>query len=183
MKTGYKVGDVMTQSPITISAEETIKNCAKKMIEHDVESLVVKKGKELAGIITDIDIVEKIVAKGKSPDKMKVKDVMVTRLITITPEKDIFDGLDLMRNHDIRQLPVVSPTDRRVLSGYITMKDILKIQPSLFDVISQEFNLREEKRKFSNAGPKEGICHNCGKLSEDLKMEDSTRLCADCREE
>ncbi len=182
MNTGYKIGDAMTQSPLTISPEATAKDCAKKMAEMKVESLVVKKGKELVGIITDIDLVEKVVAKGLSADKTKVKDVMVSKLITITPEKDIYDAILLMKKRDIRQLPVVSPRDKKILLGYVTMKDILKVEPSLFEMIVDEFELREENRKLSRAGAKEGICQTCGKFSDDVSVVDEVLMCEHCRE-
>lgn len=183
MNTGYKVGDAMTQSPITISPEASVKDCAKKMTEVKVESLVVKKGKELVGIITDIDLVEKVVAKGLSTDGTKVRNVMVSKLITITPEKDIYEAILLMKKRDIRQLPVVSPKDKKILLGYVTMKDILKIEPSLFDMIVQEFELREENRKLSKAGPREGICQTCGKYAEELSRIDDVLMCEHCKEE
>lgn len=183
MDTGYKVGDIMTQSPVTISPEATAKDCAMKMVEAKVESLVVKKGTELVGIITDIDLVERVVAKGLDTDNTKVKDIMVTDLITINPEKDIYEGIDLMRKHDIRQLPVVSPTDKKILLGYVTMKDILKIEPSLFDMIAQGFDLKGENLKLSKAGSGEGICQTCGNFSDALTSVDSVLQCEHCREE
>ncbi len=182
MNTGYKVGDAMTQSPITISPEASVKDCAKKMAEMQVESLVVKKGKELVGIITDIDLVERVVAKGLNADRTRVRDVMVSKLITITPEKDIYDAIVLMKKRDIRQLPVISPKDKKILLGYVTMKDILKIEPSLFDMIVDEFELREEKRKLSRTGLKEGICQICGKYSDDVSVVDEVLMCEHCRE-
>lgn len=73
---------------------------------------------------------------------------MATDLVTISPGKDVYDALILMRNHDIRQLPVI---EKNKLVGFLTSKDILKIQPELFDLFIEKYELREEQRKLSES--------------------------------
>ena len=81
--------------------------------------------------------------------KSLVKDYMVKKVITISPEVDIYEALLVMRDEDIRMLPVVN--DNEVI-GLLTVKDILKIQPQLFELLAEKLILREERRKpiFSN---------------------------------
>jgi len=76
MKTGYSVHECMTTKPISVSDSDTLEDCAKVMSKNHVGALVVKKGVESHGIITEQDIVRKVVAKGINPVGKKVRDFM-----------------------------------------------------------------------------------------------------------
>ena len=143
MKTGYKVCDAMTVKPIIVSPNQDIQECAKKMMKHGVDSLIIKEKDRPVGIFTENDLI-RVVAENIDIKKTKIKDVMTKKLTTIGPEKDIFDALKLMLDKDIRRLPVV---DSGKVVGFLTLKDILKIEPELFDLIVDKLELREEERK------------------------------------
>ena len=84
----------------------------------DVNSILIVENNQPVGIVTDEDIVRKCVAAGLDSRKLKVKDVASTDIITITPDKDVYDALSLMREHNIRQLPVF---DKELL-GFLTVR-------------------------------------------------------------
>jgi len=177
MKTGYKVCDAMTVKPITISPDITIQECAKIMNENHIGAVIVHSD-ELDGIITEQDIVRKSVILNDKPSVRKASDVMETVMHTIEPEKDIYDALIDMRDKKIRHLPVVSNGE---MVGLLTLKDILKIEPQLFDLIAEKITLKEEERKPVNAQPeKEGVCQECGKYFEELSDKEGVLLCARC---
>ena len=144
MKTGYKVGDAMTMEPVTVTPEITLRECSKIMAENHVGSLIIKQDGVLKGVITEQDIVRKAVALGIDTGKEPVSNVMVKRITTISPQHDIYDALVKMRNLHIRQIPVMH---KKNMVGLLTLKDILKIQPQLFDLLVERFELREENRK------------------------------------
>lgn len=144
MKTGYKVSDAMTQEPIFVGPNEKIVDCAKKMKEHRVGALLVKEKDNILGICTEQDMTYKVVAENKNPEKILMKDIMCTKVKTITPELDIFEALMKMRDLDVRRLPVVN---NGKLVGLLTQNDILKIEPQLFDLLVDKIELREEKKK------------------------------------
>ena len=173
MKTGYKVCDAMTKAPITVSPSASIQLCAQIMEVNNVGSLLVKEGSSLLGIFTDEDIVRKIIAKGIDPKKESVEKHMVKKLITISPEKDIFDALMLMTDEDIRQLPVMA---NNKMLGLLTLKDVLKIEPELFDLIVDKIKLKEEDQKPVN----EGLCQTCGDYSPRLLSRKEALLCKEC---
>jgi|TARA_Y100000310_G_scaffold216244_1_gene217264 signal-transduction protein with cAMP-binding, CBS, and nucleotidyltransferase domain len=176
MKSGYKVADAMTINPVSVNADITLLKCAKIMSEKHVGSVVVKDWNSL-GILTEQDIVRKAVAKGVDVNQ-KVKDFTETKLITIPPDRDIYDALIKMRDNNIRHLPVVENNE---MVGLLTIKDILKIEPELFDLIVEKFELREESRKTINRIiPTEGICQECGEYSEKVKERDGAILCENC---
>jgi signal-transduction protein with cAMP-binding, CBS, and nucleotidyltransferase domain len=178
MRTGVKIADAMTARPISVEPDKTIEECAGVMQKSHVGSLVIMKGQKLAGIITEQDIVRKVVAKKLSPSKTKVKDVMITELITADPADDIYDALVLMRDNNIRHLPV---THKGKLEGYLTIKDVLKIQPQLFEIIVEKFELREEQNKPLGVGPGEETCDICGLPSDQLYEVDGEMCCRLCR--
>ena len=180
MKTGYKVADAMTISPISVNPELSLLECARIMSEKHVGTVVIKDNEHSIGILTEQDIVRKAVAKGLSANE-KVKDFMETKLITIDLDADIYDALIKMRDNNIRHLPVI---EKNKMVGLLTIKDILKIEPELFDLIVEKFELREESRKpINRIIPTEGICQSCGEYSEKVKEIDGTILCEKCAEE
>ena len=181
MKTGYKVYDCMTTKPISISPEISLEECAKVMDVNHVGALVVKENHVSKGLITEQDIVRKVISKGINPLTKKVKDFMESELITISPNDDIYDALIKMRDLNIRHLPVV---DNGKMVGLLTLKDILKIEPQLFELLVDRFELREETRKPINRFiPNEAICQGCGAYVEDVKRVKGSLLCERCAKE
>lgn len=145
MKTGISIRDAMTTKPIVASREDSIKYCAQKMKENDVGSIIILEQITPVGIISEKDIVERVVAKGLDPTKVKAKSIMVKNLITISPDKDLYQAIELMAKEEIRKLSVI---ENKKFIGLITSKDILKIEPSLFEILSAKIErLREEQRK------------------------------------
>ena len=179
MKSGYKVADAMTINPVSINPDTTLLECAKLMSEKHVGAVVVKNWNSV-GILTEQDIVRKAVANGVDVNE-NVKGFTETNLITINPDADIYDALIKMRDNNIRHLPVVESNE---MVGLLTIKDILKIEPQLFDLIVEKFELREESRKpINRIIPTEGICQECGEYSEKVKEINRTVLCENCAKE
>jgi len=68
--------------------------------------------------------------------------------------------------------------------GLLTIKDILKIEPQLFDLIVEKFNLKEESRKpINRIIPTEGLCQECGEYSEKVNKLNEIVLCENCSKE
>ena len=168
----------MTEKPVTVTSKTSLKECAKLMSEQHVGSLLVKDDGEVVGIVTEQDIVRKAIALAK-PATTSVATIMEENLIQISPEKDIFEALRTMRDYNIRHLPVA---DGKNFLGLITLKDVLKIEPDLFDILVEKFEIREEERKPVYTQPeKEGVCELCGKYSTELTYDDGSMICASCK--
>jgi signal-transduction protein with cAMP-binding, CBS, and nucleotidyltransferase domain len=146
MKTGITVHDAMTTRPIQVLAGSTIGDCAKLMAEKKIGSVLVNSDSGFVGILTDQDMTRKVVAMGVTSET-NVEQVMSEEVLTITGDKDIFEALGIMRDAEIRHLPVL---DGKKLIGFVTMKDILKLQPDLFDIVVDKFELAESERKLAN---------------------------------
>lgn len=178
MKTGYKVGDVMTHKPISVVKDVDIKECAKVMAENHVGALLIAEEQKIEGILSEQDIVRKSVAEGKNPLEMKASDIMEFNIVDTSPDEDIHDALKTMGKLNIRHLPVI---EDEKLVGLITMKDILKMEPHLFELIAHKIELREEENKpINNHIPNEGICNLCGEYTKDLKSHENLVVCPSC---
>ena len=144
MKTGIKVCDAMTKRPVTVSSDTSIKKCAEIMEKEKVGSLIIKDNSHLLGIIKERDIVRSVVLENHDANKEVVSNYMVKRVITITPDVDIYEALIVMRDEDVRMLPVM---DGKKIIGLLTVKDILKIEPTLIELLADKLVLREEENK------------------------------------
>ena len=98
MKTGVKVGDAMTQNPVVISMERTVSFASKVMLENRVGSLLVMQGDKIKGIITEKDVV-RVVAKGMSPRRIKISEVMRKKLHTTKPNEDLYEAVRHMKKN------------------------------------------------------------------------------------
>jgi len=146
MKTGYLVCDAMTQRPISVEHDVTIIECAQIMAKNHVSTLIVKKNNRLAGLLNEKDIVRKVIAEGLDPAKILAGEMMETKFAKVSPEQDIYDAIIIMRENNVKHIPVM---DGKKMVGLLTGKDILKIQPQLFEVLADKIELREWERKNS----------------------------------
>ncbi len=96
----------MTRDPRTVNADDAIVEAARIMRDSDIGDAVVMDGGQVNGIVTDRDIVVRGVAEGRDPGSTPVSEVCTTGVETIDPSASVDDALRLMREHDIRRLPV-----------------------------------------------------------------------------
>jgi CBS domain-containing protein len=119
---GTKVREVMTDSPRCVTVETPISEVAQLMESENVGSLPVLEGDELAGIVTDRDIVVRAIARGKDPRGMPVREVASRELVTVYAEDDLASALEKMAHEQVRRLPVVDEENRLV--GVLAQADV-----------------------------------------------------------
>jgi predicted transcriptional regulator len=182
MEIGVKVGDLMTRNFIFVNGDTDLLECTKTMVKNRVGSLLIKEDDRLTGILTRKDILWALVKKNKNDLKnIKVNDLMKRKVVTIGPNEDIVEAMNRFRRKKVRRLPVV---ERGRLIGLLTLKDVLKIDPGLFEMIVEEVKIKEETEKMNrrniNAQRKQGICEECGDY--DLLYHDAEAqwLCEKC---
>ena len=95
----------------------------KLMQEKHLHNLIVMNKDEPIGIVTERDLVRKVLGENKDPTKLQIHEVMSSPLITISPEEDIQEAAKIMVEKDIRRLPVI---ERNKLVGLVTVSDITK---------------------------------------------------------
>ena len=181
MKTGYVVADAMTTKPITSGKDISVQECAQLMKKHDVGSILIMEDQDLAGIITEKDLVQRIIAPGLPLDS-PIENFISTDLITIAPHQDILDAMKLLEKHDLKRLPVI---ENEKFVGLLTMKTILKIEPQLFELIADRIELRginPESPLLESFDQElsEGQCESCGSYSSRLIDDMGKKLCSNC---
>lgn len=137
MEGRYKVGEIMADNVIVSTPSESIYNCAQKMSHRKISSLIIIDGTSVVGIITEQDIARKVVAKDLRVKTTPVHIIMSANIISINPEKDIQDAIQIMGNNEIKHLPVIENGE---LLGIITSKDIVAIEPLLIEMLKFNSN-------------------------------------------
>ncbi len=139
-----QISEIMSPKPVLVNAGSTITKAAEIMGQFQVGSLVVMEREKIVGLMTAHDVIFKVVAKSKDPSTSIVDEVMSKRVISISPEKTVQDAMQIINENDIKQMPV---TQMGKLVGFITMKDILRIEPTLMDMAIDTIRSEEHKRK------------------------------------
>ncbi|MEM2918291.1 MAG: CBS domain-containing protein [Candidatus Altiarchaeota archaeon] len=174
-----RVGDVMTKGVIYVRPNENIKRVAEIMKNNDIDSVIVIDKKHGLGMITDRDIINKIVAEGKNPNTITAAEVMTSPLITVAPHVDIDAAAKIMRDKNIRRL-VVKQGDNII--GILTEFDLVRIEPAMHVLISEhsKFDISDIT---TITGTVSGICEVCGNYSENLQPVEGRLICEDCSSE
>ena len=130
------VEDIMSRDVVTVDANQTIKNAARSMAKFGVSGLVVLYEGKLVGILTERDILMRVVTSGINPEKVQVRDVMSEPVIVVNPAMPLDKAVNIMFQEKIKKLPVVNKTEEHIkLVGILSLTDIAKLQPKLLESI------------------------------------------------
>ncbi|MEA2268051.1 MAG: hypothetical protein QOD55_1261 [Solirubrobacteraceae bacterium] len=134
------IREVMTADPRTVDPDATLVDAAREMRDGDVGALVVVDGGAVAGVVTDRDIVVRAIADGRDPSATKVRDVATMNPVTLTVDQTVEDAIRVMREQDIRRIPVVQ--DGRP-AGIVSLGDLAierDTESALADIASEPPN-------------------------------------------
>jgi CBS domain-containing protein len=182
LRTRMLVKDVMTSPVVTFGEDAPSNKIARSMDENKLGCVIItNKAKKPVGIITERDMVKRVIAKNAVPDTIKAKEIMTSPLVTIEPEATISEAARRMSRLDIRRLGVVYKGN---LVGLISSRDILGVMPELIEIIQERTRIEgaaEEEETETEEAPLSGYCDRCGVFSENLKDVNGQNLCEDCR--
>jgi signal-transduction protein with cAMP-binding, CBS, and nucleotidyltransferase domain len=143
--------------------------------------IVINKAGKSIGIITERDLVIRVLAKNVKPDTVKAKEIMTTPLVTIEPDATISDAARRMNRLNIRRLGVIYKGD---LVGIITSKDILGVMPEMIEIILERSRIEGAAHaEETEEVPLSGYCDRCNIYSESLKERNGQNICDECRVE
>jgi CBS domain-containing protein len=100
------IRDVMTENPQSVDASATVQEAAQIMADKDIGAVLVVENDEVQGIVTDRDIVVRVIAKGEGPDA-SVREAATSDVESLSPDDSIEDAIQKMEQADVRRLPVV----------------------------------------------------------------------------
>ena len=172
------VKDVMSSPVITVNENEPTNNIADTMAKGRLGAVIItdKEGKPI-GIITERDLVVRVVAKNKKPEEIKAREIMTTPLITIEPEATVSDAARKMNRLNVRRLGVFYKDN---LTGIVSNKDLLGVMPELIEIIQERTRIENTSIAEGPEDPQSGYCDNCEAYSENLKVYNGQNICDEC---
>jgi CBS domain-containing protein len=178
------VKDVMSSPVVTINENAPANKVAELMDKNDLGCIIVtgKEGKPL-GILTERDLVVRVLSKNAKPDSVKAEEVMTSPLITIEPDETISEAARKMSRLNIRRLGVVYKGN---LIGLVSSKDVLAVMPELIEIIQEKALIEGQNRAETakeESKPLVGHCDHCGTWSDSLQEVNGEYLCEDCKAE
>ncbi len=106
----------------SIDADHSVLEAARFMMEHSIGALPVMRNEELVGIVSERDVMNRVVAIGRMPGTTKVSEIMTANPKSISVDETVENGLFLMREFGFRHLPI---TDGKQLKGLVSLRDLL----------------------------------------------------------
>jgi prevent-host-death family protein len=174
-----KVKDVMVKPLLTIDINQTAKNAGEILRRTRRDSLIVTKNGKPIGIITDTDLIKKLVAKNLLPSKIKIKKIMASPLVVIPADASILDASRKMKRNNIKRLAVV---ENKKLIGVVSLSDIARNSPEVIDLLEFKLHSKETPTEIKEKSTV-GICEGCDNYSVDLQNVNGQWICESCREE
>jgi CBS domain-containing protein len=177
------VREIMSVNVVTMPPDATVLEIAKSMTSINIGSIIIVKAERAIGIITETDIVTRVIAEQKDPKTTKAEEVMSSPLVHITPDTALTEAMRVMTRTGIRRVAVLKNDS---LAGIITSRDILRWSPELIDIMVESLRLKneqgtevvEEEDELIAYG---GVCDVCGEYSIDLALADGEYICEECR--
>ena len=134
-KTGQvslKVEDVMTTEVITIDENVSVKEAADVMDKNEISCLIATRKEKAIGIITERDLLKRVIVEAKNAKKTKVGEIMSSPLEVVAVGTDLEKTVRLMFEKKIKKLPVV---DNDSIVGLVSLTDIARCQPAIITLL------------------------------------------------
>ena len=171
------VREVMSSPVISVDENEDIVQVANKMREQRVGAVIVVNSSENpVGIVTERDIVTRVVADGVDPNMLVASKVMTSPLKMVEPELGLMDAMKMMDRENIRRLGVIYKGE---LVGIVTDRSIIRLVPTIMDIMKEQKEIMGNNTKRGTSTV--GYCDRCEVYSNNLREIDGEFLCEDCR--
>jgi len=139
-----KAENVMATEVAIMEENVSAKEAAEVMAQEGISAIIVTVNGKAQGIVTERDILKRIVVEGKNSSNTKVKEIMSSPLVVIEPNTDLEKAARLMLEKKIKNLPVIH---EKRLVGLINLQDICRIQPELLRVLRRTMKIPKNIQK------------------------------------
>jgi len=113
----------MIRNVVTLQENATVHEAVQLLNKHKIGCLIVLSNEQIHGIITERDLLERVLEQCKNPRQTRVTEVMTRKVITGTPSMDVFEATRLMFKLRVKKLPI---TENNKLVGIVTLTDIAR---------------------------------------------------------
>jgi CBS domain-containing protein len=118
-----QIREIMTENPKTCGPQDSVIDAAKLMASEDVGPIPIVEGENLVGIVTDRDIVIRVVAEGRDARSTTLGEIASTDIATVSPDDDLDRAIEVMGSKQIRRIPVVE--GQRII-GIVAQADVAR---------------------------------------------------------
>lgn len=177
MKKEVIVKEAMKMNPVIVAPTMTVLKAVQLMKEHKIGNVIIAENNQPVGILTESDIIRKVIADQKDPKDIPVNEVMTTPVMVIDPYVSLDEAMKTMGRCNIRRLPVV---ENGQLTGVITQRDISLISPVLHEISREWYTISQRDERYWKTRVFSGKCEDCTTLSSRLRNVDGRLLCEDC---
>jgi CBS domain-containing protein len=118
-----KIEKLMTRNVITLSADASVYDAVKLMNKNKIGCLVVVDNSHIVGILTERDLLERVLEKCKNPKETKVSEIMTKHVITGKPDMELSEATEVMFKNKVKKLPII---EKNRLVGMVTLTDIAR---------------------------------------------------------
>jgi CBS domain-containing protein len=139
-----KVEDVMVEDVITIDPDATVKKAVSLMNENEIGCLIVVKQGKAVGIVTERDMLSRVLSLGRDPERTRVVEVMSAPLVVAEPKMELEEAARLMFKMKVKKLPVVSDSQ---LVGLITLTDVARFQPQIIKILKKAHAVNQAPKR------------------------------------
>lgn len=139
------IGEICIRQVVIARATESISEASQLMRGHSAGTVVVTEDRRPVGILTDRDIIIRVVAQGKDPRTTLIGDVMSAPVVTIKESAGVGDSIRLMRGRGIRRLPVIDKDGR--LAGIVAIDDLIELLAEEMSALAALIKYEQEKEK------------------------------------
>ena len=136
----------MVTDVVTVEPDVDVRRAVRAMNDFEIGCLVVVEAGRVVGILTERDVLKRVVDEGRKPEETRVREVMSKPPITISPDVDLETAIELMFKHKIKKLPVV---ENGKLVGLITFTDLVRAQPALIQAVKRFMEIYEVPKSLS----------------------------------
>src|SRR3990170_465024 len=134
LEVSLKVEDVMVEDVVTVEDDVTVKKAVAIMNKYEIGCLIVTKRGKPVGIVTERDMLTRVLAESRNPERVKIADIVSRPLVIAEPDMDLEEAARLKFKMKVKKLPVVS--DGRLV-GLVTLTDIARFQPQIIKILKK----------------------------------------------
>jgi len=156
----------MKRDIVKLAPDDTVAKAAREMSGKDLGCAVIVEGSKPIGVVTERDIVKRVISKGKKPSEVKLESVMSSPVITIDYDSTILEASKVISEQNVRRLVVRKNED---IVGIVASVDLLSYAPEIF----------EERIVEMEIGP--GVCEVCGQHFQSLNEVNGKYVCDNCK--
>jgi len=171
------VKEVMKTNLVIVQPFTTVLEAARSMKKNKIGDVIISEINHPIGILTESDIIKKVVCEGKNAKDVLVEEVMSSPIVVTEPYISLQEALKIMGKCNIRRLLVI---ENNKLVGIITQSDISRLSPALMEITHEWSDIGTIDEEYLHSQTFSGKCEDCNTLSTSLKSVDGRLLCDDC---